>query len=193
MYSKLNDPLLFGGHANIKFSDVFPDVETFRKEYTESELYAEPNKLTKIDLVYYLLYARYGNSTIASFDTNQFKYMVFSTMFMYGPTWEKRLELQAYARTLDPAEPLTGSKRINNVSYNPSTIPGTGSETELDTINQQYVDTWKKGPAETVAFINELVKTDITEQFVGKFKKLFLVIVQPDYPLYYETEEGALQ
>ena len=36
--------------------------------------------------LYYLLYARYGNSHIVNTDENQFTYKLFSTIFMYGPT-----------------------------------------------------------------------------------------------------------
>ena len=50
--------------------------------------------------LYYLLYARYGNTPIANFDENQFKYKVFSVIFQYGPTWEKRLEVQGLLRQM---------------------------------------------------------------------------------------------
>lgn len=36
--------------------------------------------------LFYLLYARYGNSPIANYDEEQFKYKVFSVIFQYGPT-----------------------------------------------------------------------------------------------------------
>lgn len=36
--------------------------------------------------LYYLLYARYGNTPIANYDVNQWKYKMFSVIFQYGPT-----------------------------------------------------------------------------------------------------------
>ena len=36
--------------------------------------------------LYYLLYARYGNTPIANYDENQWKYKMFSIIFQYGPT-----------------------------------------------------------------------------------------------------------
>jgi hypothetical protein len=39
-----------------------------------------------VSLVYYLLYARYGNNPIANRDENQFKFKIFSVIFQYGPT-----------------------------------------------------------------------------------------------------------
>lgn len=50
--------------------------------------------------LYYLLYARYGNTPIANYDENQFKYKIFSVIFQYGPTWEKRLEVQGLLRQM---------------------------------------------------------------------------------------------
>ena len=98
---------------------------------------------TNIATLYYLLYARYGNSVISSYDETQFMYKVFSTMFMYGPTWEKRLYIQGKVRTLDETQIIVGSKRINNRSYNPSIAPTTGTLDELTTVNEQIVDGWK--------------------------------------------------
>ena len=50
--------------------------------------------------LFYLLYARYGNNPIANYDEEQFKYKIFSVVFQYGPTWEKKLALQATLRDL---------------------------------------------------------------------------------------------
>ena len=36
--------------------------------------------------LYYLLYARYGNTPIANYDITQWKYKMFSVIFQYGPT-----------------------------------------------------------------------------------------------------------
>lgn len=36
--------------------------------------------------LYYLLYARYGNTPIANYDETQWKYKMFSIVFQYGPT-----------------------------------------------------------------------------------------------------------
>ena len=33
-----------------------------------------------------------------------------------------------------------------------------------------------------------LVEKDVTEEFMNKFKKLFLIIVEPQLPLWYLTE-----
>lgn len=180
---------LYGNFVNRTFADIFPSAEEFTKDYKESALYIDSNKIDNIETLYYLLYARYGNSVIASFDENQFKYKVFSTIFMYGPSWEKRLDVQSKIRNLTEEEIIKGSKRINNHSYNPSTQPTTDTLEELTTINQQFTDGWKKSKLDGYNNLLALISTDVTEEFIGKFKKLFIVVVQPNLPLWYETEK----
>ena len=188
MFNPYND--LYGNFVNRKFTDIFPDVDKFVESYKNSGLYTEKSMISdnSCEILYYLLYARYGNSTIASFDETQFIYKLFSIIFMYGPTWEKRLDIQNKVRNLTEDEITKGSKRVNNRSYNPSIAPTTGTFDELTTVNEQIVDGWKKSKLEGYANLMVLVETDITEEFIGKFKKLFIVIVEPNLPLWYETE-----
>ena len=183
MYNALDDPKLLGGGYNLTFSKVFADAETFVKEYTESKL-SKINTVKDPELVYYLLAARYANSTIASWDITQFKYKVFSIMFEYGPAWEKRLEIQTAIRDIGIEEAIIGSKRIYNKSYNPSTPPGTGDTEFLDSIDEQTTDGWKKSKLDAYSNILMLIDTDVTEEFIGKFKKLFITVVEPNVPWY---------
>lgn len=184
---------LYGNFVNRKFSDIFPDVDVFTESYKNSGLYKDPNKLSDegITTLYYLLYARYGNSTIASFDEGQFTYKVFSTMFMYGPAWESKLKLQDELRKLidDPEKLTDGAFTIYNHSYNPSTDPAADSNLVLKTINDQNTSRFKKGKLDAFAMAAEILKTDVTEEFIGKFKKLFITVVEPNLPLWYETEK----
>jgi len=191
MFNPYNN--LFGNQINRKFSDVFPDVDVFTESYKSSGLYKDPNKLSDdgITVLYYLLYARYGNSTIASFDEGQFIYKLFSFIFMYGPAWEAKLKLQEEIRKLidDPDKLAEGAFAIYNHSYNPSTEPETDSNLVLKTINDQNTSRFRKGKLDAFAMAAEILKADVTEAFIGKFKKLFLVIVEPNLPLWYETEK----
>ena len=183
-------PSISGNQFNRRFCDIFPDVETFVEEYRNSELYGANvgNAVVNDEIVYYLLYARYGNSTIASFDENQFKYGLFSIMFMYGPTWEKRLEIQSTLRRLEDDEIKRGSRRINNLSLNPSDVVE-DAEAPLKTINQQTFNSWEKSPLEGYSNLLMLIDTDVTEEFIGKFKKLFIKVVSSKRQLpYFITE-----
>lgn len=187
---------IYGNFVNRTFSDVFSNEETFTSEYKNSALYQDGHKLSddKIRVLFYLLYSRYGNSVIASFDENQFKYKVFSTIFMYGPTWEKRLEIQAGIRELNISDEslLEGAKYVSNLSLNPSTAPSNGDLAPLNTINQQSYNGWKKNKLQAYGEILEILRTDVSESFIGQFKKLFITIVQPNTPLWYATDKEAL-
>lgn len=180
---------LYGNFRTRTFMEIFLNETNFATEYNNSGV---PVTLTddNLNTLFYLLYARYGNSHIASSDENQFKYKLFSLIFMYGPAWQKRLELQLAAAALNIQEVMNdGGSAIYNHAYNPSSLPTTQTTNELDYINDQNVTKYKKSKVDAIATINALVETDVTEEFIGKFKKLFLTIVEPELPLWYVSEE----
>ena len=178
---------LYGNFRNVKFTDVFPDVATFVQEYNDCAISVDLNE-TSVSTIYYLLYAKYGNSVIAAADVNQFKYQVFVKIFRYGPTWEKRLQIQKDLRTATIEDLQIGSKQIYNHAYNPSTAPTTDTLDEISYINDQNVTKSKKGILETYSFLYDMLETDVTGEFIEKFRNLFLVIVAPERPLWYITD-----
>lgn len=179
---------LYGNYRNRKFTDIWPSANVFVDAYANNGV---PETITEetAEVLYYLLYARYGNSTIASSDENQFKYKVFSTIFMYGPTWEKRLEIQKAVRELSLEEVQKGGKAIYNTALNPNQSPTTDSLEEIKFINQQNTSNFVKSKVDAYAIIIDLLETDVTEAFIGQFKKLFLQVVSPELPLWYVTED----
>lgn len=177
---------LYGNYRQVKFTDIYPDAETFVTDYTSSAIPTTISNATATTL-YYLLYSRYGNSVIASSDTNRFKYDLFATIFSYAPTWEKRMEVQEKLRELSDAELFTGQTTINNHSYNPSTVPSTSTLDELTTINEQVTQKGKRDKLTAYVELSRALWTDVTEQFLDKFQKLFLIILQPELPLWYAT------
>lgn len=182
-----NGSSLYGNFRTRSFADIYTELETFKEDYTNNGL---PTTLSdaNITTLYYLLYARYGNSTIASSDETQFKYKLFSTIFMYGPAWQKRLEIQKKLMELSDDEVVKGATAIYNSAYNPETAPGTQSLEELNYINQQNTTKYKKSKLEGYAALYSLIKADVTGEFISKFKKLFITIVEPNEPLWYQTE-----
>ena len=172
--------------TNITFTDIYNNAEDFVNDYKTSGLYIDsnndPNKISiKISddsakTLYYLLYARYGNSSIRNWDETQFKYKLFSTIFMYGPSWEKRLEVQAKLRALKEEELTLGAKQIFNHSYNPSTAPSTDTLDELKTINDQNVTKNQRSKLDAYNLLLSLLETDVTNEFLNKFKPLFMQI-----------------
>lgn len=177
---------LYGNYRQVKFTDVWQTAESFVRDYKNNGIETTISDKTATTL-YYLLYSRYGNSVLASSDTNRFKYDVWATIFSYGPTWEKRLEIQGKLRNLTDDELFTGATQIYNHAYNPGTAPSTNTLDELTAINEQNTSKNKKGKMDAYAMLIALLETDVTESFLDKFKKLFLKVVQPELPLWYAT------
>lgn len=178
---------LYGTFRQLYFSQVFKDINEWNEKLAETNIdipLTEDNKR----LLYYLLYSKYGNSTVASNDINRFVFSVARIIFQFGPTWEKRLQIQKSLRELTDEELKTGSTDIYNHAYNPSQAPSTQATQELSYINEQTVTKRKKGPLDAYAYLWDLLDTDVTGQFLDKFKNLFLTIVQPEKPLLYVTE-----
>lgn len=178
---------LYGNYRNRKFSDIWEEVSVFLSDYQNNGIPVLISDQSATTL-YYLLYARYGNSTIASFDENQFKYKVFTLIFMYGPTWEKRLQIQKEIRDLDISDFVKGSTAIYNTALNPGTEPSTQGLEELPTIDSQNVNKYKKSIGDAYEQLLGLLETDVTAYFLDRFKSLFLTVVAPEEPLWYETE-----
>lgn len=179
---------MFGNYRTKKFTDIYSDVDSFLGDYTNVGI---PTMITtnNATTLYYLLYARYGNSTIANFDENQFKYKLFGLIFQYGPNWEKELSIQSNLRNLTEDELREGSRAIYNKALNPNTEPTTE---ELEYISEQNTTKYRKSKIEGYGLLMELLKRDVTEEFLNRFKKLFISIVEPYSPLYYvENEEGG--
>lgn len=183
---------LYGNYRYKKFTDFWTNADDFVADYKSNGIGTTISEASAT-LLYYLLYARYGNSTIASSDETQFKYKLFSIVFMYGPTWEKRLAIQKGVRELTLEEVQKGGKAIYNTALNPNQTPSTSALEELTYINQQNTTNYLKSKVDAYAIIINLLETDVTEEFIGEFKKLFLTVVSPELPLWYVTEEGGDQ
>lgn len=178
-------------YNTILFCDVWESIEDFRESFAESMFYEATDISEKsVPVIFALLAARYGNSPIANEDVNQFKNKVFSIMFQYGPAWEKRLELQKNLRHLSDEELMRGSKAIYNHALNPDGAPATKSLEELPRISSQTTTNYKKSRIEAYATLWEVLKIDVSNEFVNKFSICFKKFVRPEKTLlYYEGEE----
>lgn len=179
---------LYGSNRQLSFADVFKNVAEFVSDYADIGI-PETIKVQSITTLYYLLYGRFGNSTIASSDINRFKYALFGIIWQYGPAWEKKLDVQKNIRELSESDLLTGNKTILNHADNPGTTPTTDTLEEVTYINNQDVSKMKRGKLEAYAQLYDLIEDDVTTYFLDKFKKLFLTIVEPELPLYYVEDE----
>lgn len=183
----------YGGYRTRTFVDIFPDEATFSTFLSSapSQQLSQAISATSRKTLYYLLYAEYGNSHIANSDENQFKYRLLSIIFMYGPTWEKRIEIQKAMRelTMDNGEKgiFRGSKAIHNTALNPGDAPSTDTLEELTFINQQNTTGYIKSPLDGYAELKALLERDVTKEFINKFRKLFITIGAADAPLLYSS------
>ena len=166
------------GHASSLI--CFPTWQHFRQA-----------SMRAVTTLYYLLYARYGNSHIASSDENQFTYKMWSIVFQYGPSWSKRLDIQAKVRALTDAELERGTQAIYNSANNPEVAPSTSALEELPYISNQNTTNYKKSKIDALNEQWAMLSTDVSEEFLGRFKNLFLTIVQPEAPMYFISKEES--
>ena len=169
------------------FNEIWEEVNDFAYDYQHIGI-PTTISVTNIITLYYLLYARYANNPIANYDEEQFKYKVFSIVFQYGPTWEKKLDIQAKLRSITDEDLLKGAKAIYNTALNPGTAPTTTSLDELDYINSQNTTNYKKSKMDAYAQLVSLLETDVTGEFLNKFKGCFKQFVLPERTWIYVTD-----
>lgn len=179
---------LYGNYRQVKFTDVYETADAFLADYGAIGL---PKTITdtSANTLFYLLYGRFGNDIIASSDTNRFKYRLFSIVWQYGPAWEKKLDIQKKLREMSENDLLTGNRQIYNTASHPATAPGTGTDEELPFIDNQNTSKARRGKLEAYDMLYNMLDSDVTQEFLNKFQKLFLTIVEPEEPLYYITED----
>ena len=167
------------------FTDVYSVVDDFLEDFHNCGI---PAKISdeNASTLYYLLYAKYGNNPIANYDLNQFKYKLFAIVFQYGPGWSKRLEIQDRLISMKESEMIQGQKFISNTALNPDQEASTE---ELAYISKQNVNKTSKSILGAYGEIWELLKLDVTQSFITQFKGLFKVVVMPEQPLLYTTED----
>lgn len=161
-----------------KFTEIYDSASDFASDYTTYGLGGITDS-TLVTKLYYLLYAKYANNFITNIDETQFKYKLFTLIFEYGPTWEKRLGIQTKLRTISDADLLKGAKAIYNHAFNPSTTPSTASLTELTYINDQNTTNYVKSEMDAYTQLWNLLVTDVTEEFLNRFSILFKKFISP--------------
>lgn len=179
-------------YNTMTFVQVWDDSDVFEAEYKATPFYdyeaatqSTPAKLhnsltdENILILFSLLYARYGNSPIANINVNQFKYKIFSIIFKYGPAWQKKLDIQDKIREIEDVQ--QGSFTIYNHAFNDAGEPATTSDYISGYVNDQNTTRFKKSPLEGYMIQWEALSTDITEEFLNKFKVCFKTIVAPEF------------
>lgn len=141
--------------------------------------------------LYYLLWARYASSHIRSDYPQQWKMKLMMTVFEYGPTWSKRLEIQEKVRNMSDDEIQKGTIITYNTAMNPDGAPTTETWETLKGINSQNKNLYQRGKLDSYAYIDQILKTDATREFVEKFKKFFDIMASPGEKLDYDLSHIA--
>lgn len=187
-----NEETYYGGYRTRTFADIFPNADIFQEAYSKAEIPALLTNETNINTIYYLLYSRYGNSHISFSDENQFVYALLATIFQYGPAWERRLSVQQELCRMTDEELKLGSEATYNSALNPSNAPGTDTREGVGYINSQNKTLYTKSRLEGYANLLALVDTDVTEEFLRRFRPLFIKVLAWDRPLLYSTDPNSL-
>lgn len=143
-----------------------------------------------ITTLYWLLMAKYASAHINSDYPEQWRLKIMSTIFKYGPTWAKRLEIQEKVRALTDEEVSKGSISIYNNAANPDSDPTTDTWDTLPGINTQNASLHKRGKLEGYAMVDTILRTDVTTDFINQFKKFFITVLSPQRPLWYPSVGG---
>lgn len=179
---------LYGNYRNRTFSDIFPSYSDFYEEAKECPLTSNL-AVDGIQQTFYLLYANYGNSVIASSDETQFKYQLFGVMFDNTGAWQAKIKVQNALLSLSEDEIRSGYVQISNHAYNPSTEPAADAMDPLSKIDDQVFNGSKKGKLESYAMYWDMIKANLSKAYMAQFRKLFMQIVEPEEPLWYVTDD----
>ena len=184
-----NSIIFITGRDRLTFSEVWGKYTDFKTDYdaliagfTEN---TSPVLATSLQTIFYLLFASYGNNPIANSDVGQFKMKIVSTIYAYGPTWEKKQGIQKTVRALTESDLLQGAKQIYNHALNPSSEPSTAALTELEYINDQNTANYQKSKMEAYSILWGLLHADATKEFMDKFKKCFSIFVDKTRNAFY--------
>lgn len=182
-----SDLNLFGTYLTKTFKEIFAESTVFINEYSGTEDITDDS----LKIIFRLLYGRFANSSITNMDENQFKAKLYGILYMYGPSWQKRVEIQKRLRELTESEILAGAQSIYNHATNPGTEFTEADLLQLKNINDQTSSTYLSGKVRGYENYMMLIKTDVTKTFIDRFESLFIAVVKPQNELLYMTEEDT--
>ena len=189
-------------YNTMSLADVWTDSDKFKTEYKASAFYREGERLydgveqvnnvtmpDNITLFFTMFYARYNDTPISNDNIDVFKLKVFTTIFEYGPIWQRKLEIQKAIRGLTEDDIRVGGKMIYNHALHDASAPTTDSLEETTYIDSQDTANNKKSKLSAYNELVMLLDDGISKEFLDKFKKLFKIVLATDRPLYVYEEE----
>lgn len=168
-------------YDTLTFTEIWESADDFKADYSASALKSSTALTTaQQEIVYYLLFGKYGNNPIANYDVTQWKYKIWSIIYAYAPTYFKKEEIQEALRALDLDELRESQKTILNHAFNPSNAPSTATTDELDYLNDQNVTKGTRNKADAYANLWGMLRTNLTEEFINRFKYCFKLVVDSE-------------
>lgn len=163
-----------------QFRDIFPNYTTFKAKWDDSAFAVTTSQVSADNqkIVFASLFGRYANSTIASIDLERFEVQFFSILWQNVFAWQKKLAIQTSINGMSASDVEIRDTTVFNTAANPSTTPATSAFIALTKIDAQNAQQTKRNPLVGWAQLRELIEADFTNQFLDKFKKLFIVIVE---------------
>lgn len=171
------------------FCDIWDDADEFLIDMKASPIYQSEINDNNYKFIFYLLFQKYGNNPIATFNDEQFKLKIATGIYSYAPTFFKKRDIQKELRALDLDELQNGFKSIQNRALNDATQPTTDTDEDLGYINEQIVNKGKRSKADAYAFLWGLLRNDLIDEFLDKFKKYFCKVVDSQRAIIYTDIE----
>lgn len=173
-------------YNNKTFSECYPTKSAFVTETQSGEYFPKSITEDSSGVLYYLLMAKYANNPIANEDESVFRIKLESIVFQFGGAWEKKLDIQKRILELTDDDIERGATMVYNHAMNPDTEPTTDAAEALGYINDQNTSTSKKSKIDALGTLWGAIRTDVSKQFIDKFKVCFRTFVGYDY---YEVTE----
>lgn len=181
---------------NMTFINVFPTSDTFISYYKSTPFYgtsiASLFTDSTLELIYILLYNRYGNNEIINESVNQFKSKLIGVMWASGPKWIQRINIQEKLDKMSleaDSDIYKGSTAVYNHAMHPEEEPSTNTDEELTYINDQNVTKYKKSKLEGLVLLSETLNDNYTDEFINRFRKLFKMFIWKNRGPIYITED----
>ena len=170
------------------FTDIFPSADDFVSFYRDTGLLETEITDAFLNRTWFYIYARYGNDPIAGADINQWMYRLLEKLNAYAPTYIKKDDIQKKLRALSDDDIREGYKTIFNHAINPSKAPSTDNTNELPYISDQNVNKTRKNKTDAYLTLWDALRSNLLEEFIGRFKPLFSKIVATTDRLIYFGE-----
>lgn len=130
----------YGAYRTRTFKDIFTSSDDFKECLNESPLALNISD-TELAKIHYMLYAKYGNSHIASSDENQFKAKLQLNMYSYYPVYKRKKEAIEALLEKNEAEFRAGQEFLTDNS-------GSSESTASGSTDVRNIENHAMNPAE---------------------------------------------